>query len=250
LKRPRALILFPERKLLTETRIYCNRDKKEKKNMMDDDESDEMEQDLEIDEFFDKIKFFKAKSATKIRKLKELLCQKDELIFNLRSELTKAQDALKTQRNTDNELEELDIISPSKKKRPKQLSSSSEEELRRKKRVQPRKKGRKIEYYEKAGNSSTSSGHQMLPSKLLNLKPKDKYLPVPKKALSEEKKISFEKKSQISSRSRQSSNPNNSKARSSKSHDISQHFIKNSSKKDKITPEKNKFAKAELFFAA
>jgi len=63
LKRPRALILFPERKLLTETRIYCNRDKKEKKNMMDDDESDEMEQDLEIDEFFDKIKFFKAKSG-------------------------------------------------------------------------------------------------------------------------------------------------------------------------------------------
>jgi len=232
---------------LTETRIYCNRDKKEKKNMMDDDESDEMEQDLEIDEFFDKIKFFKAKSATKIRKLKELLCQKDELIFNLRSELTKAQDALKTQRNTDNELEELDIISPSKKKRPKQLSSSSEEELRRKKRVQPRKKGRKIEYYEKAGNSSTSSGHQMLPSKLLNLKPKDKYLPVPKKALSEEKKISFEKKSQISSRSRQSSNPNNSKARSSKSHDISQHFIKNSSKKDKITPEKTNSPKLNSF---
>ena len=31
--------------------------------MMDDDESDEMEQDLEIDEFFDKIKFFKAKSG-------------------------------------------------------------------------------------------------------------------------------------------------------------------------------------------
>ena len=30
---------------------------------MDDDESDEMEQDLELDEFFDKIKFFKAKSG-------------------------------------------------------------------------------------------------------------------------------------------------------------------------------------------
>ncbi|CBY31537.1 unnamed protein product [Oikopleura dioica] len=215
--------------------------------MMDDDESDEMEQDLEIDEFFDKIKFFKAKSATKIRKLKELLSQKDELIFNLRSELTKAQDALKTQINTDNELEELDIISPSKKKRPKQQSSSSEEELRPKKRVQPRKKGRKIEYYEKAGNSSTSSGHQMLPSKLLNLKPKEKYLPVPKKALSEEKKISFEKKSQISSRSRQSSNPNNSNARSSKSHDISQHFIKKSSKKEKITPEKTNSPKLNSF---
>ena len=31
--------------------------------MMDDDESDEMEQDLELDEFFDKIKVFKAKSG-------------------------------------------------------------------------------------------------------------------------------------------------------------------------------------------
>ena len=31
--------------------------------MMDDDENDEMEQDLELDEFFDKIKVFKAKSG-------------------------------------------------------------------------------------------------------------------------------------------------------------------------------------------
>jgi len=49
------------------------------------------------------------------------------------------------------------------------------------------------------------------------------------------------------SRSRQSSNPNNSKARSSKSHDISQHFIKNSSKKDKITPEKTNSPKLNSF---
>jgi hypothetical protein len=121
--------------------------------------------------------------------------------------LTKAQDAL-SQRATDQELEELDIISPSKKKRTKQSrtrsNSSSEEELLPKKRVQPRQKGRKLEYCnsEKAGTSSSTSsnGHQMLPSKLLNLKPKDKFLPVPKKSRSEDKKVNSEKKSTQKSR--------------------------------------------------
>ena len=214
--------------------------------MTEDDDSDDLEGDLELNEFVDKIKCFQSKSgifwnssnsliaflAKKIRKLKEQLAQKDEIIFNLRKELTKAQDDLKAQNASDQDLEELQIISPSKKKRARgpinhaSYSSNSEEEVLSSAKISSRSKKILKKDEKPSTNISTSSnGNQMLASKLLNLKAKET-LPLPKKSRSQADRISTKKPSV--SRSRQSSKQ--------KTQDISQHFIKKSSK---VTPEKS-----------
>ncbi|CAG5088191.1 Oidioi.mRNA.OKI2018_I69.PAR.g11771.t1.cds [Oikopleura dioica] len=197
--------------------------------MTEDDDSDDLEGDLELNEFVDKIKCFQSKSAKKIRKLKEQLAQKDEIIFNLRKELTKAQDELKAQNVSDPDLEELQIISPSKKKRARgsinhaSNRSNSEEEVLSSAKISSRsKKILKTDEKPSRNISTSSNGNQMVASKLLNLKPKET-LPVPKKSRSQ-----ADRRSVYSSRSRQSSKE--------KTQDISQHFIKKSSK---VTPEKS-----------
>ena len=180
----------------------------------EDDDSDDLEGDLELNEFVDKIKCFQSKSgkfgifiiriivdlAKKIRKLKEQLAQKDEIIFNLRKELTKAQDDLKAQNASDPDLEELQIISPTKKKRARggsrnnpSNSSNSEEEILSSAKISSRSKIPRKD--EKPSTSTSSNGNQMVASKLLNLKPRDKALPVPKKSRSQaDRKSVFSRK--------------------------------------------------------